>query len=53
MHSPEPPRGNLKTIDLFAIALGATIGPGVVAQIGYAIGYTGYSAWLAYFVAII
>lgn len=50
---PEPPRGTLKLFDLYTIALGAVIGAGVISLIGYAIGYTGYSAWLAYLAAII
>lgn len=51
--TPEPPRGELKFFDLYSLALGAVIGTGVISLIGYAIAYTAYSAWLAYFAAII
>ena len=50
---PEPPRGTLKTFDLYTIALGSVVGTGVISLVGYAIAYTGYSAWLAYFAAIV
>ncbi len=50
---PEPPRGTLKLFDLYSMALGTVIGAGVITMIGYAIGYTGYSSWLAYLAAIL
>lgn len=49
----EPAPGPLKLFDLYSIALGTVIGAGVITMIGFAIGYTGYSAWLAYLAAIV
>lgn len=45
--------GSLGFWELFALAIGQVIGAGVITTIGPAIGLTGSSAWLAYFVAII
>ncbi len=53
VNKPEPKPGILKRGDLFAIAVGMVIGSGMVTLIGPAMAYTGYSVWLAYFVAII
>lgn len=50
---PNPAPGSLGRIELFALALGQVIGAGVVTLIVPAIKMTGYSAWLAYFAAII
>jgi amino acid transporter len=49
----EPAPGPLKLFDLYSMALGTVIGAGVITMIGYAISYTGYSAWLAYLAAIV
>ena len=50
---PEPPKGPLRRPELLALAVGQVIGAGVVTLVGPAIAYTGYSAWLAYFAAIV
>ena len=50
---PEPPKGPLGRPELLALAVGQVIGAGVVTLVGPAIAYTGYSAWLAYFAAIV
>ena len=50
---PEPPKGTLRRPELLALSVGQVIGAGVVTLVGPAIAYTGYSAWLAYFVAIV
>ena len=47
------PEGVLGRKDLLFIALGQVVGSGVITLIGSAQLATGYSAWLAYFVAII
>ena len=44
--------GVLGFTELWAIGIGQVIGAGVITLIGPAIGLTGYSAWLAYFVAV-
>lgn len=53
INKEEPPKGKLGLFDLYSMALGTVIGAGVISYIGYAIGYTGYSSWLAYLFAII
>lgn len=53
IHEPEPKPGTLGKTELFALAIGQVIGAGVITLIVPAIKMTGYSAWLAYFVAII
>lgn len=50
---PAPPAGTLRKPELYALSIGQVIGAGVITLIVPAIKYTGYSAWLAYFVAII
>lgn len=50
---PEPPKGPQRRPELLALAVGQVIGAGVVTLVGPAIAYTGYSAWLAYFAAIV
>ncbi|MEA5039897.1 MAG: APC family permease, partial [Clostridiaceae bacterium] len=50
---PAPPPGKLKKPELYALSIGQVIGAGVITLIVPAIKMTGYSAWLAYFVAII
>ncbi len=50
---PAPKPGTLKRPELFALAIGQVIGAGVITLIVPAIKMTGYSAWLAYFGAII
>ncbi|WP_411677643.1 APC family permease [Caproicibacter sp.] len=50
---PAPKPGTLGKTELFALAVGQVIGAGVITLIVPAIKMTGYSAWLAYFVAII
>lgn len=50
---PNPKPGTLGRKELFALAIGQVIGAGVVTLIVPAIKMTGYSAWLAYLVAII
>lgn len=52
-HVPAPARGNLKTMDLWAIGAGQAIGSGVLTLIGPAILLTGQSVWLAYIAAVI
>lgn len=49
----EPKPGKLRVPELYALAIGQVIGAGVITLIVPAIKMTGYSAWLAYFVAII
>lgn len=53
IHEPEPKPGTLGKVELYALAIGQVIGAGVITLIVPAIKMTGYSAWLAYFVAII
>lgn len=53
IQTPEPPRGPLKLFDIYSLALGNVIGTGVISLIGFAIAYTGFSAWMAYGAAII
>lgn len=50
---PAPKPGTLGRPELYAIAIGQVIGAGVITLIVPAIKMTGYSAWLAYLVAII
>ena len=49
----EPKAGTLGRAELYALAVGQVIGAGVITLIVPAIKMTGYSAWLAYLVAII
>jgi len=49
----EPGPGTLGKKELYALAIGQVIGAGVITLIVPAIKMTGYSAWLAYFFAII
>lgn len=53
VREPEPKAGTLGVPELYALAIGQVIGAGVITLIVPAIKMTGYSAWLAYFVAII
>lgn len=53
IQEPEPKPGTLGTKELYALAVGQVIGAGVITLIVPAIKMTGYSAWLAYLVAII
>ncbi|MDO4265833.1 MAG: APC family permease [Eubacteriales bacterium] len=53
IHEPEPKPGTLGKPELYALAIGQVIGAGVITLIVPAIKMTGYSAWLAYFVAIL
>ncbi|MGN8817976.1 APC family permease [Oribacterium sp. HCP28S3_H8] len=53
VREPEPKPGTLRKPELYALAIGQVIGAGVITLIVPAIKMTGYSAWLAYFVAII
>lgn len=53
VHEPEPKPGSLGKPELYALAIGQVIGAGVITLIVPAIKMTGYSAWLAYFAAII
>ena len=50
---PAPKPGTLGKTELYALAVGQVIGAGVITLIVPAIKMTGYSAWLAYFIAII
>lgn len=50
---PVPKPGTLGRTELYALAIGQVIGAGVITLIVPAIKMTGYSAWLAYFVAIL
>ncbi len=50
---PAPKPGSLGRTELYALAIGQVIGAGVITLIVPAIKMTGYSAWLAYFAAII
>jgi APA family basic amino acid/polyamine antiporter len=45
--------GSLGLGELWALGIGQVIGAGIITTIGPAIGLTGYSVWLAYFVAIL
>ena len=49
----EPGPGTLGKPELYALAIGQVIGAGVITLVVPAIKMTGYSAWLAYFAAII
>lgn len=49
----EPAAGSLGKKELYALAIGQVIGAGVITLIVPAIKMTGYSAWLAYLVAIL
>lgn len=51
--APEPKPGPLALTGLFSVSLGCVVGSGLVTLIGPAMAYTGYSVWLAYFVAIV
>lgn len=53
LREKEPAPGTLGKPELYALAIGQVIGAGVITLIVPAIKMTGYSAWLAYFVAII
>lgn len=53
IHEAEPKPGTLGKKELYALAIGQVIGAGVITLIVPAIKMTGYSAWLAYFAAII
>lgn len=53
VHEPEPKAGTLGLTELYALAIGQVIGAGVITLIVPAIKMTGYSAWLAYLVAIL
>lgn len=53
IHESEPKPGTLGKPELYALAIGQVIGAGVITLIVPAIKMTGYSAWLAYFVAIL
>ena len=53
INQPEPAPGKLRKRELFPMSVGQVIGAGVVTLIVPAIKMTGYSAWLAYFVAIL
>ncbi len=50
---PAPKPGILGRTELYALAIGQVIGAGVITLIVPAIKMTGYSAWLAYLVAIL
>ena len=45
--------GVLGFTELWALGIGQVIGAGVITLVGPAIGLTGHSAWLAYFVAVV
>ncbi|WP_326974577.1 APC family permease [Caproicibacter sp. BJN0012] len=53
IREPEPKAGTLGKTELYALALGQVIGAGVITLVVPAIKMTGYSAWLAYFMAIV
>lgn len=53
IYNKEPAPGKLKKAELYALSVGMVIGAGVITLIVPAAKMTGYSAWLAYFVAII
>ena len=53
VREPEPGPGTLGKPELYALAIGQVIGAGVITLVVPAIKMTGYSAWLAYFVAIL
>jgi APA family basic amino acid/polyamine antiporter len=48
-----PPPGTLNLMALYCLSIGQVIGAGVITLVGPAIAMTGYSAWFAYFLAII
>lgn len=50
---PAPPKGRLGVPELYALAVGQVIGAGVITLVVPSIKMTGYSAWLAYFAAIV
>lgn len=50
---PQPPRGTLRTPELYALAVGQVIGAGVITLVVPAMGMTGNSVWLAYLAAIL
>lgn len=45
-------KGKMGKADLLSLSLGYVIGAGIITLVGQAIGVTGRSAWLAYFIAI-
>ncbi|MTI60228.1 MAG: APC family permease [Firmicutes bacterium] len=53
IEEPAPKPGVLKKPELFALSIGQVIGAGVITLIVPAMKMTGYSAWLAYFIAVI
>lgn len=53
LREKEPGPGTLGKPELYALAIGQVIGAGVITLIVPAIKMTGYSAWLAYLIAII
>lgn len=53
IHEHEPGPGTLGKPELYALAIGQVIGAGVITLIVPAIKMTGYSAWLAYFLAVL
>lgn len=53
VREPEPGPGTLGKPELYALAIGQVIGAGVITLVVPAIKMTGYSAWLAYFAAIL
>ena len=50
---PCPKRGHMTRADLYATSIGTVIGAGIITLVVPAIRQTGYSAWLAYLVAIL
>ena len=53
LREKEPGPGTMGKPELYALAIGQVIGAGVITLIVPAIKMTGYSAWLAYLIAII
>lgn len=49
----EVPKGTLGLVELYCLSIGQVIGAGVITLVGPAITATGYSAWLAYLLAIV
>lgn len=49
----EIPKGTLGLVELYCLSIGQVIGAGVITLVGPAITATGYSAWLAYLLAIV
>lgn len=53
--APQPQKkgGSLGLMELYCLSIGQVIGAGIITLVGPAIGLTGLSAWLGYFLALV